>query len=295
MITDVDAHHRVRWFDLLILARPWYLPVAIAPFVGGRVLADPSAGPDAILTDATVWSGVLALVLTWIAVAIVNDAFDLPTDLRNPRRTATSELVQRWRRERLLRVAGLAAALALTIASAGAGLLFMVGVAAVLILGWAYSAPPVRLKERPGLDVLANAIPVGVLAPLAGWLSVAPPAGFPWQLGLLGTLTVAALYLPTTMIDERSDRAAGVRTTAVALGSATTYRVGVALWSAASIVCLASLITGVLLPVRLQWFDLIAWGVVVASYPVLIRRPSIRRLAIVSTTLVAHGLLLLVG
>lgn len=298
MSIPVQVTDRLRWSDLITLTRPWYLPVALAPYVGGRFLAGHrgEVGIESLrqlISTPILWSGAVALALTWCAVAIMNDAYDQATDERNPRREATTETVRRWGVARLLRLTGLVAAAAVTASAVGASVVLTVGVVAMLILGWAYSAPPVRLKQRPGLDVLSNAVPVGVLAPLAGWATAAPMAQFPWQLGGLGVLTVAALYLPTLMIDAPSDRAAGIRTTAVVLGLRLTYRIGVLLWASASTACLLLLITGTLLPFRLQWPDLLGWVVVVISYPILIRRPSIRRLVVVSGLLLGHGVLLI--
>ncbi len=49
----------------------------------------------------------------------------------------------------------------------------------MLVLGWLYSAPPIRLKARPGADVTVNALVVGVLGPLAGWSLHRPPGAYP--------------------------------------------------------------------------------------------------------------------
>jgi hypothetical protein len=72
------------------------------------------------------------------------------------------------------------------------GPLFVLGVAGVLLLGWAYSVPPLRLKTRAGWDVAVNAVVVGVVSPVAGWSITRDPWQFPWQFGLIGMLFAAA-------------------------------------------------------------------------------------------------------
>lgn len=277
--------------DLLTVLRPWFLPVPLAPFLAGRVLADPDRIPTLII-DPAVWWGIGCLVSTWFAVAVVNDLGDRSVDAANPRRRQAADAVQRLGRRPLVVVAAVAVAGA-GVAAAMINMVFVVGVALVLALGAAYSLPPIRLKGRPGLDVLSNAIPIGLLAPLAGWQLAAPPTTFPWQLGLLGILTGAALYLPTTMMDRRADRDAGIRTTAVALGTATSYRIAVISWLAAATVCLATTAADVWVPIDLGWSHLTAWAAAVLSYPILMRRPSLARLAAVCTLISIHALLIL--
>lgn len=64
-----------------------------------------------------------------------------------------------------------AASLVAVLAAVPLGGLFAVGTAGVVILGWAYSMPPLRFKARPGADLMVNAV-VGVLGPLGGWEAV---------------------------------------------------------------------------------------------------------------------------
>ncbi len=89
----------------------------------------------------------------------------------------------------------------------------------LFVLGYIYSAPPLRLKDRPVLGLLANGYAFGFLVPL----TVMPDITF-YNAGLLGWdnpiyffLAVASIYLLTTLPDCKGDRATGKRTVAVLL------------------------------------------------------------------------------
>ena len=95
-----------------------------------------------------------------------------------------------------------------------------------IILSVLYSAPPVRVKGRPGLDVILNATGAGVLCSLAGWVIVEPVRDFPflWLIPMFSG--VAAIYIPTTIIDHDSDKKKGISTIAVRLGKRRAFHLG---------------------------------------------------------------------
>ena len=264
---------------VVAVSRPWFWPVSWVPAYLGMVLADHR------LTPADPPRALLALLilgpLVWGAVLAQNDRHDLASDRLNPRR-ATSPLVTGAVDARRLGVWYRWIALAALGTALLVGPLFVLGVAGVLLLGWAYSAPPLRLKTRPGWDVAVNALVVGAVSPAAGWAITRGPADFPWQFGLIGVLFAAALYVPTTVTDLPADLKAGDRTFAVRFGARTAYLTGVALWTAAlttSIICAA---VDVVVPRSTLIPQLLTVPVLLAAYAILTRRPSIPRLAVLS-------------
>ena len=87
------------------------------------------------------------------------------------------------------------------------------------VLGYIYSAPPSRLKDRPVLGMFANGYAFGFLIPL----TVMPELNL-HNTGLLGWdnpiyffLAVTSIYLMTTLPDRPGDHAVGKRTAAVLL------------------------------------------------------------------------------
>ncbi|MDR7325268.1 MULTISPECIES: UbiA family prenyltransferase [Catenuloplanes] len=269
---------RVRTHRAVVLAavsRPWFWPVSWVPAYLGLVLA---AGE---LTPRDPWRAGLTLLvlgpLIWGAVLAHNDLHDLPTDRLNPRKTGAGAVPPRH-----LRAYAVIAALAALATAALIGPLFVLGVAGVLALGWAYSAPPLRLKARAGADVLVNALVVGVVAPLGGWSVGRDPWDFPWQLALLGLLFAAAFYVPTTVVDRPADLRAGYSTIAVRFGAGGAYRLGLSLWALALGLSLACASADVLIPAATLPYQLLLAPVLLGAYAWLTRSPSIPRLAVLA-------------
>jgi 4-hydroxybenzoate polyprenyltransferase len=96
------------------------------------------------------------------------------------------------------------------------GYLILIGLS--VALGVIYSAPPFRLKGRPLLDLLANAIGYGAIAFLVGWAATAPITADAILRTLPYVLCVGAAFVNTTLPDLKGDSARGDRTTGVWLG-----------------------------------------------------------------------------
>jgi 4-hydroxybenzoate polyprenyltransferase len=266
---------------LVAVSRPWFWPVSWVPAYLGTVLAGHAWLP--LRADAP--RAVVALLvlgpLIWAAVLAQNDLHDLPSDRDNPRK-ATAPLVLGVVSAGRLRIWYRAAALAAVGAALFVGPLFVLGVAGVLLLGWAYSVPPLRLKTRPGWDVAVNALVVGIVSPVAGWSIIRAPWQFPWQFALIGVLFAAALYVPTTVTDLAADTGAGDTTFAVRFGARFAYRLGLSLWGlalACSVLCAAF---DVLVPRSTLVPQLVMTPVLLAGYAALTRSPTITKMAAVS-------------
>ncbi|MFG1608423.1 UbiA family prenyltransferase [Actinoplanes sp. NPDC049265] len=250
---------------LVRLSRPWFWPLGW----GGAFLGSVLGGGQLVPPARGLLLALLLGPLVWVSVLAQNDLHDLPTDRVNPRKATAPlvtgvlgpEVVRRWHRG--------SAAVTLVVAAA-LGPAFVVGAAVVLGLGWAYSAPPLRLKARPGLDVAVNALVVGVFAPAAGWALHRPVTAYPGIWIVLGFLLAAALYLPTTVMDEASDRAAGLMTSAVRWGAERCYQAGLAMWIAAD---------GLWLSREPTVAQVVMAPAVILGYAVLARRPSIATMA----------------
>ncbi|MDG4827668.1 UbiA family prenyltransferase [Asanoa sp. WMMD1127] len=279
--TVVRPRRLVRAWAVVRLTRPWFWPLGWGGGAFGAVLASGDWLPAAPAMAGTVAVGLVLGPFLWGFVFALNDLHDLPTDRRNPRKATAPLVTGVLTPADLRRCAGWCAAGAL-VAAAVAGPVLLAGTAAVLVLGWLYSVPPVRLKARPGWDVTVNAVTVGVLGPLGGWALHRPVLDYPPVLVVLGVLLGGALYLPTTVIDRAADRAAGCATAAVRWNAAACYRAGLAAWVLANAVWLACCHLGVLVA-RDGWLlQTITIPALVAVYAYLTRRPSIVRLAVVA-------------
>ncbi len=89
--------------------------------------------------------------------------------------------------------------------------------AAHLLVAWAYSVPPVRLKERPPLDSLANGLGYFLIPFVMGYSLGADPLGLTLKYYLLA-LSVCGVHALAAAADYEHDLAAGHRTIAVVWG-----------------------------------------------------------------------------
>lgn len=96
-----------------------------------------------------------------------------------------------------------------------------IGVTTFLVWGtWAYSVPPLRLKERPPLDSLSNGLGFFLLPFALGFGMGADPRNMALKHYLLA-LCVAGIHALASAADYDADRGAGHRTLAVAYGPRT--------------------------------------------------------------------------
>jgi lycopene elongase/hydratase (dihydrobisanhydrobacterioruberin-forming) len=256
------------------LSRPAIWLVSVLPLWTGHLLATRELVPTTV-SDG--WRFGLAVVvmgpLGWAAASAINDIHDLFADRRNPRKV-DAPLVRGALSPAAVRAAAYAsAALALATALAvGAGFALLTG--AVLALAWAYSVPPLRLKTRPGADVASNAVAVGVLPLLAGWVVARPLVEFPWWFVPQGVAVAVALYVPTTLVDLDADRVAGQRTVATRLGRRAAYRVGSGAWGLGAAGTLVLAATDTVIPRSLLRLFAVFLPVLVVEYHLLIGRAA---------------------
>lgn len=86
-----------------------------------------------------------------------------------------------------------------------------------LLLGLAYSVPPVALKRRFPFDLLANALGYGVLAYASGW-SVVEGSGHPEVMRAVPfALCVGGVFVLTALADREGDESSGFKSTGVVL------------------------------------------------------------------------------
>ncbi|MQA04437.1 MAG: hypothetical protein GEV07_17505 [Streptosporangiales bacterium] len=257
------------------MSRPRFWLLSAVALQLGFVLATHRLLPRGPEIVAMAHAAVVAGPLLWLAVLSVNDARDLAGDRLNPRKADTPLVRGRITPRAAVRI-GAVASVAAVLAAVPLGAPFALGTAVAVLLGWAYSMPPLRLKARVGADVLVNSCAVGLLGPLGGWVAVTGTvAGFPWPMGVVGVLAVAGLYLPTTLVDHGADRRVGVRTTAVVLGRRATFELGFALWTASAVVTFVLAAGDVVIDRSLLPAHLVLTPMLLVLYRMVLRgRPS---------------------
>ncbi|UCG69308.1 MAG: UbiA prenyltransferase family protein [Thermoplasmata archaeon] len=171
-------------------------------------------------------------------------------------------------------------------------LLFMMLVGLALALSICYSTPPIRLKNRAGLDVLTNAIGSGLLCSIAGWIVVKPFFEYPILWGFTSIFGVCSIYIPTTIIDQPNDKRKEVNTFAVRLGQKNAFYAGVFSIAMANILIVYMGLTNYLITME---FLIVAWPVALAqpiAYALILRKLTFKS---VYRTIMALAGLLTVG
>lgn len=113
-----------------------------------------------------------------------------------------------------------------------------------LLTAWAYSCPPLRLKSRSWLAMLALALLLSVIPILFVYVTFSSTYSALFAVFLTGhTLTIYGLIIPTEIRDYLSDKAAGVRTMTVALGLPKAAMLGMALLGAGLAISCAALVS----------------------------------------------------
>lgn len=199
--------------DYIFLLRPMILIPVWTFFLLGAWHGSRSAGTAP--GGTSLLAGILSFTAIVAAAYIINQITDRKTD------RAAGKLFFLSHGIISIRAARTEAAVLAVSAVAASVFLLPLGFTAIILIGaWlgaAYSIEPYRLKKRPVLDVLANAMANGVLNTLAGWIAIGAPLD---GLTILAPypLAVAAVHLSTTLADIDGDRASGLRTSGVALG-----------------------------------------------------------------------------
>ena len=226
----VTFHH----LDYLIVLRPTLLlPVWTLVLIGHyRALSESSSPVESgtvqfpLLPKLTILIhpniellGILCLYsMVMGAIYIINQICDKESDTANNKLFLVAQGLVK------VRVLVLEVAILLISAVVWAGLWFgnnlgyLTLIVISIFLGVIYSVPPIRLKARPFLDLLANAAGYGGIAFLIGWGIAAPiNADAVWNI-IPYVLCVGAAFVNTTLPDLNGDRAHGDRTTGVILG-----------------------------------------------------------------------------
>jgi 4-hydroxybenzoate polyprenyltransferase len=165
----------------------------------------------------------------------LNDIYDYESDRRSGRRLKVWGAVVRAE-DRPLVWRGVIAMVPLIVAGAFATRndWNIAATCGMLMSAWAYSVPPLRLKERPPLDSLANGLGYFLLPFAMGYSLGANPLAMPLKYYLLA-LCVGGIHALASAADYEADRTANHRTLAVRFGRRTATFValasfGVAIW-----------------------------------------------------------------
>ncbi|HEY9324431.1 MAG TPA: prenyltransferase [Agromyces sp.] len=239
---------------LLVSSRPVSWINTAYPFAAAYLLT-------AHRIDAAWIIGTLFFLIPYnLAMYGINDVFDYESDLRNPRKGgAHGAVLDRRMHPITLWAAGLSClpfiVVLVGLGSPGSWLVLAFSLFFVVF----YSAPPLRLKERPFADSVTSSI--HFFSPAVYGLVLAG-AVWTWQLVLVivafGLWGVASHAFGAVQ-DVSADREAGIASIATARGARWTVRFALACYAAAGVVMLATAWPGPLAAVVVVPYLLTVW------------------------------------
>ena len=239
----------------LRLMRPAQWPILTAQLTVSMLLAAPVVGPE--------WTSWLAglngplLAMAWLAWVVLlnggtlayNSAYDrdttpvayLAAPPVPPKGLATAALI----------AMGLGAVLGALLV----GPVFGAVIAGCVVLSVLYSHPAVRLKSRPGWDLMVNMVGYGGATTLAGLLAIthSAPSTSGWWFTIGFSLLFGSFYPLTQIYQTADDLRRGDRTLTTALGIRPSLALALGLGLGAG----ASLLAGCLIASRAGWLWLL--------------------------------------
>lgn len=211
--------------------------------------------------DATLVIGTLFFLIPYnLAMYGINDVFDYESDLRNPRKGgAHGAVLDRRLHGITLWASGIACAPFVAYLVVVGSPVSWVVLAASLFFVVFYSAPPLRLKERPFADSVTSSI--HFFSPAVYGLVL---AGAVWTWQLVAVIVAFALWGVAShafgaVQDVVADREAGIASIATARGARWTVRFALGCYLAAGLVMLATAWPGPLAALVALPYALTVW------------------------------------
>ena len=224
------------------------------PFAAAYVLV--TGRVDVALVVGTVFF----LVPYNLAMYGINDVFDYPSDLRNPRKGGVEGalLAPELHRPTLVASALVCAPFVVALVVLGSWPSWIV-LAVSLVAVVAYSAPPLRTKERPFLDSMTSS--THFVSPAVYGLVLAGATWTPQLVALLAAFFLwgMASHAFGAVQDVVPDREADIASIATVLGAARTTRLAIGLWVAAGLLMLVTGWPGLLAAVLAVPYVIAAW------------------------------------
>lgn len=240
--------------ELFVSSRPVSWINTAFPFAAAYVLTTRQI-------DAPLIVGAIFFLVPYnLAMYGVNDVFDYESDLRNPRKGGTHGAVLDKRMHRITLWASALSCVPFVVylVAIGSPLSWLV-LAISLFFVVFYSAPPLRLKERPFADSMTSSI--HFFSPAVYGLVL---AGATWTWQLVAVLVAFALWGIAShafgaVQDVEADRAADISSIATARGARWTVRFALVAYALAGVAMLLTAWPGPLAAVLVIPYLVVCW------------------------------------
>ncbi|KXZ60300.1 prenyltransferase [Microbacterium laevaniformans] len=240
--------------QLLVSSRPVSWVNTAYPFAAAMLLTTGRV-------DAPLIIGTLFFLIPYnLAMYGINDVFDYESDLRNPRKGGAhgAVLERRLHRTTLWAAALSCLPFVVYLVAVGTPVSWLV-LAVSLFFVVFYSAPPLRLKERPLADSVTSSI--HFFSPAVYGLVLAG-ATWTWQLeAVIGAFALwgIASHAFGAVQDVVADRQAGISSIATVFGARATVRLAIAGYAAAGVMMLGAAWPGPLAAVLALPYIVTVW------------------------------------
>ena len=174
--------------------------------------------PIYLNVDARVWITLCLYSMLAGAVYIINQITDKETDLANNKLYLIADGYVKLPVIKLEAVLLLIASIVAAVVWFHRSWAYLGLIAVSTVLGVIYSVRPFRLKSKPILDLVSNAIGYGGIAFLLGWAATTTLNTEALQRAIPYIFCVGAAFVNTTLPDLKGDLVHGDRTTGVVLG-----------------------------------------------------------------------------
>ncbi|PIE01222.1 MAG: 1,4-dihydroxy-2-naphthoate octaprenyltransferase [Thiothrix nivea] len=235
-----------------LATRPGFMAASVVPVLLGTAAYAHQGGQVSLLL---LLLSVIAVMLVHAGMNVLNDYYDElnGTDRLNTQRifpfTGGSRFIQNdvmsaqetFRFGTALLIAAIVLGIGLSLYSGMA--LIGIGITG-LLLGWGYSAPPLRLNSR-GFGEIAVALGFGTLPPLGAWFVQSGTLnGYPVLVSIPVALLVANILIINQFPDRKADKASGKHHWVVRLGAKQAPNLYLAIFTLAAANLLFLLISG---------------------------------------------------
>lgn len=148
----------------------------------------------------------------------INDVNDIESDKLNPRKTILGENIwEKGMASLVLKLSFVIASMLLVSSLLTLNIWNLIGMILLLFFAYQYSAPPLRLKEKPPLDSFSNGVIYYYAPLLLGFSYNATIFDFPIHVYVV-FVCVMGIHSFSTVMDYNSDLVAGSKTFAVRFG-----------------------------------------------------------------------------
>lgn len=198
-----------------------YVPFVIPLTLAGALLATSTRG---LTLDWRLIAVTLANIFVVAYAFMINDIEDAPDDARDPDRGARNPIAMGEIGLRFgYNATRVVAAVTLMLYAFGGLWAFVIGVG-TLLLSHLYSWRPVRLKAWPVTDIVSHSLMLSGLLLLAGYFIYDSAPGIVWLVAASVTLVSVYGQLYNQLRDFETDKAAGLKNSAIILGQENTRR-----------------------------------------------------------------------